>query len=111
VARSIGRKRLMELVLTGDVIDAATAVEWGLINRAVPADELDAATDDLLARATRGSRASKAIGKRTVYAQLDRPEIDGYEIALSVMAETSQSPSAKEGRASFLEKRPPVWPD
>ncbi|GGM81284.1 enoyl-CoA hydratase [Lentzea pudingi] len=110
VARSIGRKRLMELVLTGDVIDAATAVEWGLINRAVPLDQLDAEVDDLLARATRGSRTSKAIGKRTVYAQLDRPEADGYEIALSVMAETSQSPSAKEGRASFLEKRPPVWP-
>lgn len=111
VARSIGRKRLMELVLTGDVIDAATAVEWGLINRAVPVDQLDAEVDDLLARATRGSRTSKAIGKRTVYAQLDRPEADGYEIALNVMAETSQSPSAKEGRASFLEKRSPVWPD
>ena len=101
----------MELVLTGDVIDARTAVEWGLINRAVPADDLDEAVDDLLARATRGSRASKAIGKRTIYAQLDRPELDGYEIALRVMAETSQSPSAKEGRASFLEKRSPVWPD
>jgi enoyl-CoA hydratase/carnithine racemase len=111
VARSIGRKRLMELVLTGDVIDAATAVEWGLINRAVPLDRLDAEVDDLLARATRGSRASKAVGKRTIYAQLDRPEADGYEIALNVMAETSQSPSAKEGRASFLEKRSPVWPD
>ncbi|MEV6243788.1 enoyl-CoA hydratase-related protein [Lentzea sp. NPDC051838] len=111
VARSIGRKRLMEMVLTGDVIDAATAVEWGLINRAVPADSLDDAVDDLLARATRGSRVSKAVGKRTIYAQLDRPEADAYDIALAVMAETSQSPSAKEGRASFLEKRPPVWPD
>ncbi|MFI6096887.1 enoyl-CoA hydratase-related protein [Lentzea sp. NPDC051213] len=111
VARSVGRKRLMEMVLTGDVVDAATAVEWGLINRAVPAAELDAEVDELLARATRGSRASKAVGKRTIYAQLDRPEADAYDIALAVMAETSQSPSAKEGRASFLEKRPPVWPD
>ncbi|KOV78882.1 enoyl-CoA hydratase-related protein [Nocardia sp. NRRL S-836] len=111
VARSIGRKRLMELVLTGDVIDAATAVEWGLINRAVPADALDTEVDDLLARATRGSRASKAVGKRTVYAQLDRPEAEAYDIALAVMTETSQSPSATEGRASFLEKRQPVWPD
>jgi enoyl-CoA hydratase/carnithine racemase len=111
VARSIGRKRLMEMALTGDVVDAATAVEWGLINRAVPADELDAATDELLARATRGSRASKTAGKLGIYAQLDRPEADAYEIALAFMAETSQTPSAKEGRASFLEKRPPVWPD
>src|SRR5690349_11438910 len=111
VARAIGRKRLMEMALTGDVVDAATAVEWGLIYKAVPADELDAEVDALLARATRGSRASKAAGKLAVYAQLDRPEADAYEIALAVMAETSQSPSAKEGRASFLEKRPPVWPD
>lgn len=111
VARSIGRKRLMEMALTGDVVDAATAVEWGLINKAVPADELDAAVDELLARATRGSRASKTAGKLALYAQLDRPEADAYEIAMAVMAETSQSPSAKEGRASFLEKRSPVWPD
>ena len=101
----------MELVLTGDVIDAATALDWGLINRAVPAASLDAEVDELLARATRGSRVSKAVGKRTIYAQLDRPEADAYDIALAVMAETSQSPSAKEGRASFLEKRQPVWPD
>jgi enoyl-CoA hydratase/carnithine racemase len=111
VARSIGRKRLMEMALTGDVVDARTAVEWGLINKAVPAESLDAEVDELLARATRGSRASKTAGKLAIYAQLDRPEADAYEIALAVMAETSQSPSAKEGRASFLEKRPPVWPD
>ncbi|GLZ30216.1 enoyl-CoA hydratase [Lentzea sp. NBRC 105346] len=111
VARSIGRKRLMEMVLTGDVVDATTAAEWGLINYAVPASELDAAVDELLARATRGSRSSKALGKRTIYAQLDRPEIDGYEVALKVMTEASQSPAAKEGMAAFLEKRSPVWPD
>ncbi|TWP53457.1 enoyl-CoA hydratase [Lentzea tibetensis] len=111
VARNVGRKRLMEMVLTGDVVDAHTAVEWGLINRAVPLDDLDAAVDDLLMRATRGSRASKALGKRTVYAQLDRPEADAYEIALEVMASASQTTAGKEWMASFLDKRKPVWTD
>ncbi|MBF6133412.1 enoyl-CoA hydratase/isomerase family protein [Nocardia otitidiscaviarum] len=111
VARSVGRKRFMELVLTGDPVDAATAAEWGLINRAVPLADLDAAVDELLARATRGSRASKALGKRTVYAQLDRPEADAYDIALEAMAQASQLPAAKEGMAAFLEKRAPVWPE
>lgn len=110
VARSVGRKRFMELVLTGDPVDAATAAEWGLINRAVPLADLDAAVDELLARATRGSRASKALGKRTVYAQLDRPEADAYDIAVEAMAQASQIPAAKEGMAAFLEKRAPVWP-
>ena len=64
IARNVGRKRAMELALTGDVIDAATALDWGLVNRVVPDDELDAAVDDLLARATRGSRASKAWASR-----------------------------------------------
>ncbi|NBH09567.1 enoyl-CoA hydratase-related protein [Amycolatopsis sp. SID8362] len=111
VARSIGRKRLMELALTGDVIDAPTALEWGLVNRVVPDDQLDDAVAELLGRATRGSRASKAMGKVTLYAQLDRPEADAYAIALEVMAAASQLPGAREGMAAFLEKRKPSWPD
>lgn len=108
VARSIGRKRLMEMALTGDVVDAHTAERWGLVNRTVPDVDLDAAVDDLLARATRGNRASKALGKRTLYAQLDRPEADAYPIALEVMATTSQTPAAQEAMAAFLAKRHPV---
>jgi enoyl-CoA hydratase/carnithine racemase len=111
VARAIGRKRLMQLALTGEVIDARTALDWGLVNAVVPDDDLDAAVDDLLSRATRGSRLSKALGKRTLYAQLDRPEADAYQIALAVMAAASQTPAAREGMAAFLEKRPPHWPD
>lgn len=111
VARNVGRKRLMELALTGDAISAATAAEWGLINYAVPDDELDRAVDELLARATRGSRTSKGIGKQALYQQLDRPEADAYAIAVPTMAAMSQSASAKEGMAAFLEKRHPVWPD
>jgi enoyl-CoA hydratase/carnithine racemase len=111
VARAVGRKRLMEMALTGDVIDAETAQQWGLVNRVVPDAELDDAVADLLARATRGSRSSKALGKRTLYAQLDRPEADAYDVTLEVMAESSQLPGAKEGMAAFLAKRKPRWPD
>jgi enoyl-CoA hydratase/carnithine racemase len=111
IARNVGRKRAMELALTGDVIDAATALDWGLVNRVVPDDELDTAVADLMARATRGSRASKAWGKTTLYAQLDRPERDAYGVAVEVMASASQLPGAVEGMTSFLEKRKPVWTD
>jgi enoyl-CoA hydratase/carnithine racemase len=111
IARNVGRKRAMELALTGDVIDARTALDWGLVNRVVPDADLDAAVDDLLGRATRGSRASKAWGKQTMYAQLDRPERDAYATAVEVMAAASQLDGAREGMASFLEKRSPVWTD
>jgi enoyl-CoA hydratase/carnithine racemase len=111
IARNVGRKRAMEMALTGDVIDARTALDWGLVNRVVPDAELDAACTELLGRATRGSRASKAWGKQTMYAQLDRPERDAYGVAVEVMAAASQLPGAVEGMNSFLEKRSPVWPD
>ena len=111
VARSVGRKRTMELALTGDPIDAATAADWGLVNYAVPDAELDKHVDELLARATRGSRYGKGVGKQTLYAHLDRPEDEAYAVAVEVMASMSQTPGAKEGMAAFMEKRPPVWPD
>ena len=111
VARSIGRKRLMELALTGHPTPRRPAAEGGRVNAAVPAGELDAATDALLARATRGSRYGKGVGKQVLYAQLDRPEADAYAIAVEVMAALSQTPGAREGMAAFLEKRRPVWPD
>ena len=109
VARAIGRKRLMEMALTGDVIDAATALDWGLVNRVVPDAELDAAVDELLERATRGSAASKGWGKRVLYAQLDRPEADAYAVAAEAMAAASQSLAAREGMAAFLAKRRPEF--
>jgi enoyl-CoA hydratase/carnithine racemase len=109
VARNVGRKRAMELALTGAPIDAPTAAAWGLINYCVPDEELDRASLALLDRATQGSRASKAIGKQALYAQLDRPEHDAYAYAVEVMAATSQTPPAREGMAAFLEKRHPSW--
>lgn len=110
IARNVGRKRAMEMALTGDAIDAETALEWGLINRAVPAEELEKATRELLERATQGSPRSKALGKQAMYAQLDRPEADAYTYAIEVMAAASQAPEAQEGMRAFLDKRRPEWP-
>jgi enoyl-CoA hydratase/carnithine racemase len=109
IGRTMGRKRALEMALTGDTIDAATAADWGLINRAVPDDELDAAVDDLLSRATRGSASSKALGKQAFYAQIGMDLPQAYAYAVEVMAAASQTADAKEGVAAFLEKRPPSF--
>lgn len=109
IARNIGRKHAMELGLSGDVIDAATAKEWGLVNQVVPSAQLDSAVQDLLERVTRGSVASKGIGKHALYAQMDLDQTGAYSYAMEVMAATSQLPDAREGMNAFLEKRKPVW--
>jgi enoyl-CoA hydratase/carnithine racemase len=111
VGRAVGRKRAMEMALTGDPIDAWTALQWGLVNSVVPADQLDHATHDLLERATRGSAMSKALGKQVLYAQLEMDQQQAYTYAVEVMAATSQTADAQEGMASFLEKRPAKWVD
>jgi len=110
VARSIGRKRALEMALTGDPIDAATAADWGLINRAVPADELDEACWDLITRATRGSAAAKALGKQGFYAQAGLDQDAAYRHAITLMAAAAVTADAQEGIAAFLAKRPPSWP-
>ncbi|HET8953247.1 MAG TPA: enoyl-CoA hydratase-related protein [Solirubrobacteraceae bacterium] len=107
VARALPRKRALEMALTGDVIDARTAAEWGLVNAVVPAAELDEACLDLLRRATQGSRSSKALGKQGFYAQVDLDQPKAYAYAMELMAASSQTPDAREGMAAFLEKRPP----
>ncbi len=109
VSRAIGRKQAMEMALTGDTIDAHTALAWGLVNRVVPADRLEAATLDLLERATRGSAMSKALGKQAFYTQLGMDQAQAYSYAVEVMAASSQTADAQEGMAAFLEKRPPTW--
>ena len=107
VARQIGRKRALELSITGDAVDAATAADWGLINRAVPDAELDDAVADLMRRATRGSAMSKAQGKRSFYAQVDMDQPKAYAYAMEVMAAGVVTPDGQEGINSFLEKRRP----
>ena len=109
LSRNVGRKRALEMALTGDVIDAATAADWGLVNRVVPLQDLEAETLDLLRRATRGSPMSKGLGKRGFYAQVDLDQPKAYAYAVEVMAGASQTADAQEGMHSFLEKRPPRW--
>jgi enoyl-CoA hydratase/carnithine racemase len=106
VARNIGRKRALEMAMTGDAIDAATAADWGLINRAVPPDQLDAATLDLISRATRGSTESKAMGKQGYYRQMELAQPQAYALAGEIMAAGALTPDGQEGIAAFLEKRP-----
>ncbi len=107
VARQIGRKRALEMAITGDVVSAATAAEWGLINRAVPDDQLDAAVDDLMRRSIRGSAMAKGVGKRAFYAQVDLDQPKAYAYAIEVMAANAVTPDGQEGINSFLEKRRP----
>jgi enoyl-CoA hydratase/carnithine racemase len=109
VARNVGRKRAMEMALSGETIDARTALDWGLVNRVVPAEQLDSATADLLERVTLGSAESKGIGKQALYAQIDLDQPKAYAYAIEVMAATSQLPDAREGMRAFLDKRKPRW--
>jgi enoyl-CoA hydratase/carnithine racemase len=109
IARNVGRKRAAEMALSGDIIDARTALDWGLVNRVVPAAQLDTAVQDLLERVTRGSAESKGIGKQALYAQIDLDQPKAYAYAIEVMAATSQLPDAREGMRAFLDKRKPQW--
>jgi len=109
VARNVGRKRALEMAFSGEPIDARTAADWGLINAAVPPDELEAATLDLLTRCTRGSSLSKGLGKRAFYTQVDLDQPKAYAHALEVMAASSQTHDAQEGISAFLEHRRPRY--
>jgi enoyl-CoA hydratase/carnithine racemase len=109
VARQIGRKRALEMALTGDVVDARTAESWGLVNRVVPDDELDAEVADLVGRVVRGSARSKGMGKQGFYAQAGLDQPDAYALAIELMAQAAMLDDAQEGFAAFLEKRPPAF--
>ncbi len=109
VARNVGRKRALEMALTGDAIDARTAAEWGLVNRVVPDADLDAEVADLVGRATRGSALSKALGKQGFYAQVDLDQPKAYGYAIELMASAAMIDDAQEGFAAFLEKRRPKF--
>ena len=110
LSRAVGRKRAMEMLLTGDPIDAATAADWGLVNKVVAPGELDAAVADLAERIGRSSPVVLSIGKRAFYDQLDRTEPEAYAHTRTVMAANAAMADAQEGIEAFLQKRPPVWP-
>lgn len=109
VSRAVGHKRAMQMLLTGEAISAETAVDWGLINDAVPAGELDAKVEELAARILEFSAATISTGKRAYWSQADQPESSAYQITTPVMASNAAAPDAQEGMSAFLEKRDPVW--
>jgi enoyl-CoA hydratase/carnithine racemase len=109
VSRAVGRKRAMQMLLTGEPIDAATALEWGLVNRVVPAEQLELAVGELVEAIARSSAYTVATGKQAFYAQVDRAEDDAYEHCELVMTENALAHDAQEGMTAFLEKREPVW--
>jgi enoyl-CoA hydratase/carnithine racemase len=109
VARNIGRKRVMEMLLTGEMVDASTALAWGLVNRVVPETGLDAAVKAFTDIITGRSPAVVALGKRAFYQQIDRGLAGAYETAGEAMACNLLEPDAAEGIDAFVTKRAPAW--
>ena len=109
ISRAIGRKRAMQLLLTGETIDAVTAADWGLINTVVPAERLEAATAELAAAVANASSQTLAIGKEAYYRQIDLGEADAYAAMGETMATNAMTRDAQEGISAFLAKRPPTW--
>ena len=109
LSRAVGRKRALQLLLTGEFIDAPTAADWGLVNLVVPAGDLDARVADLARQIAGASAATVGIGKAAFYDQVDLSERDAYELTRRVMAANAAIPDAQEGISAFLEKRSPTW--
>jgi enoyl-CoA hydratase/carnithine racemase len=109
VARNVGRKRAMEMLLTGEPIDAPTALAWGLVNRVVPAAELDETVEHFTRIVLARSPAVVRLGKGAFYREIDRPLEAAYETAGETMAKNLMLEDAAEGIDAFLGKRPPRW--
>ena len=110
VARNIGRKRAMEMLLTGEMFSAQKAVDWGLINRTVPADQLDAVVNQYADRIAARSASVIALGKKTFYSQIEMGLKPAYNLAGGAMSCQMGLADAAEGIDAFLQKRPPQWP-
>ena len=109
LSRAIGRKRAMQMLLTGTPIDAHTAADWGLVNEVVPADQLVARTRELAAQIAAASPLVLGIGKEAFYAQIDRDQHAAYEYTKMAMTMNALAADAQEGMGAFLEKRQPAW--
>lgn len=111
LVRAIGRKRAMEMLLTARPIDADTALAWGLVNRVVPPEQLDAAVDEYVTTVASFSGEVIGLGKEAFYRQASLDQGAAYRLAARVMADNAAGEAAQEGIGAFLEKRDPVWPD
>ena len=109
LSRAVGRKRALEMLLTGEPIDAHTAADWGLVNRVVAAGQLRAETLKLARRIAEASDMVVALGKQAYYAQIDLDQPKAYAFAQGVMTRNALANDAQEGISAFLEKRVPRW--
>jgi enoyl-CoA hydratase/carnithine racemase len=109
VSRSVGRKRAMEMLLTGTPIDTATAADWGLLNRVVPGGDLDEAVDELAGKIAAASPLVVGFGKQAFYRQIDLDKRQAYDLTKAVMTMNAMTGDAQEGICAFLEKRTPTW--
>ena len=109
LTRAIGRKRAMQMLLTGDFIDAATAAQWGLVNSVVPAAALRTEVQTLAEKIARASGFVVELGKAAFYAQIDLDQQKAYAYAKEVMSMNALAPDAQEGMSAFVEKRTPNW--
>ncbi len=109
VSRNLSRKQAMEMLLTGDFIDAQTALQYGLINRVAPSDKLDVAAQELVEAIVSKSSVAVATGKQMFYKQLEMGVEEAYQYAGQVMACNMMADDVAEGIDAFIEKRPAVW--
>ncbi len=109
VSRNIGRKRALEMLLSGKPIDARTAEAWGLVNRVVPADRLDTEALELAGQIASASPLTLKIGKQAFYRQIEVDQDTAYDLMSETMAQNAMTGDAQEGMAAFLQKRQPVW--
>jgi enoyl-CoA hydratase/carnithine racemase len=109
LTRAIGRKRAMEMLLTGRAIDAATAADWGLVNRVVPPAGLASETRKLASQIAEASSFTVALGKQAYYRQIDLDQAGAYAYAKEVMSQNALAEDAQEGISAFLGKRAACW--
>ncbi len=109
LSRNVGRKQAMKMLLTGDMIDAQTACDWGLISDIVAAETLMDQAQALAAKVASKSGRTLRIGKEAFYAQAEMPLSNAYDYATTVMVDNMMIEDAREGIEAFIEKRPPEW--
>jgi enoyl-CoA hydratase/carnithine racemase len=109
LTRAIGRKRAMQMLLTGEIVSARAAAEWGLINETVPAGELQSTTRRLAEKVAAASSLVVGIGKQAFYTQIDLDQPKAYAYAKEVMSMNALAADAQEGIGAFLGKRAPCW--